>query len=732
MNFDYNGALKAGYSEDEINEFLQKQSPKKTEPTKKIKGFDVEGALKAGYSQEEISQFLSSRKPERSLLQKAGRAATQYALGAAENALLPYEIATMGIGSESAQVARSRETMADDLENMLMKKVSGDWSPEEEKELESLKELWKNPERIAKEITHKPIDISVRGLAEKATGLDLHPEGVLEKGANWAGFLKSPKKLAELFKTGITAKEVSKAIAPTGTEVLRGAGAGMALQAAEEGQFGPIGTMAAAVVGDISGAGVSGAVKAVGKAISQPKKFLAETAVKFTPKEKIALQKDIIKEFQEAGIQADLGTITDSNLIKWTQSRLSQSGLTGKSLSNFRDNLTNQIKEEYKALANSLGEAKFATSYEAGNAAKEGIKLIRDADLAATRKYYAEATKALKEGAVVETHKLASAIEKLEKELKPGTIKSTEQQVVLNTIDKLKNDIYTEGGKLKLGDVKDLMNNKIALNEIINYEVQGGAKQLLKSVVAEIDRAIISHGKQNIPFVRNYITANKKFSEHAKIFRSKTAKQLMNSEDPSQLMNKMNSSHGIRSVGKILDKTPEGKALFNNLKRHQLEKVVGNNLVDSITNQVKLGTFSKLIEKGKNKEVVKEILGTQAFKRLEKLQKNAGKLADAAQKFYNASQSGVAATDAAVVYKGMMDIFHLLSGNPWPLAKTAGGVLGAKKLSSLLADPEFLKLTEEVILSYEKGSKEQLIQSVEKLKPYILQAMNKDKEEDFI
>lgn len=724
-NFDIQGALDAGYSEDEIKEYIRKSSVKKRKKNVP-ENFDYEGALQSGYSENEIDAYLESQKPKKTLLEKAGRVAGQFALGAAESALLPYEIASLGVGSKGTQVARTRETIAEDVENLLMKKASGDWSPEEENELENLRELWKNPEKIEQEITHEPIDIGVRGLAERATGLELHPEGILEKAANWIGFLKEPKKWLNLVKSGLTPKEIVKTIAPSATETLRGVGAGIALQAAEEGEYGPIGTIAAAVIGDIAGMGVAGAAKSVKKFFTQPKKVLAETAAKFTPKEKVELQKDIIKEFRDAGIQADLGTLTDSNLVKWTQARLSQSGLTGKSLSEFRDKITNQIKEEYKVLADSLGEAKYLSTHEAGEATREGMKAIREADLATTRNLYTSARQSLKPGAVVESYNLAKAVENLEKSLKPGSIKSTEQQAVLSTLDNLRKDIFTSEGKVKLASVEDLMNNKVALNDIINYEVQGGAKQLLKNVVAEIDRAIISHGKQNIPFVRNYISANKKFSEHAKTFRNKTAKQLIDIENPAQILNKMNSVHGIRSIGKILNKTPEGKNLFNNLKRHQLEEVVGKNLVDSTTKQVKLGTFSKLLEKGKNKEIIKEILGPQNFKRLERLQKNAGRLADAANKFYNASQSGVAVTDAAILAKGLGDIANMLSGNPWPIVKTSGGIFGARKLSGLLADPEFLKLTEEVILASEKGSKEQLVISVEKLRPYIVSVMQKE------
>jgi alkylhydroperoxidase/carboxymuconolactone decarboxylase family protein YurZ len=52
MAFDVEGALKAGYTQEEINQFLSQQPQEKP-------NFDVEGALKAGYTQEESRSVFS-------------------------------------------------------------------------------------------------------------------------------------------------------------------------------------------------------------------------------------------------------------------------------------------------------------------------------------------------------------------------------------------------------------------------------------------------------------------------------------------------------------------------------------------------------------------------------------------------------------------------------------------------------------------------------------------------
>ncbi len=643
-------------------------------------------------------------KPERGVVDKLGRLGSQYALGRAEGTPtgIVYETAVAPLASHEAQTVNYRENLFQDIERLQDQKTFGDWDEKDQELYDNLIEQAKDTKKSDEFI--QTADLSMRNLIKQATGVDLTPEGALEKAVHWTGFIKDPKKVFELGKTGLKSIDAIRAIAPTGREALRGAGAGYALQLAEDGEFGPIGTMAAAVLGDISGNIGSSLVKGSKRILTEPRKVLAEVATKFTNKDKVDLQKDIINDFRESGIQADLGTLTNSDLVKWVQSRLAQSGLTGKALDELKDTLTNQIKEEYKGLAESVGEARFATSHEAGETAKTYIKEIRDLDLAETRALYKEADNSLTTTANVESKKLAEAITKLEGELSSGSLKSTQQESVLDVLKKLKRDLYDSEENLLYAKVKDLMNNKIALNDIINYEVQGGTKQLLKGIVGELDRAIISHGKENPKFAKNYIKANKKFSQHAKQFRNKRVANLLSDNDPAQLMNRMNTVQGVKDLEGILGKTGIGTSVMDSLKRFKLDQMVGNNMVDSTTNQIKFGTFSKLLEKGKNRDIAKQILPKSAFKRLERLQKNSGRLAETANKFFNSSKSGVTLEDAGVVAKAISDIGNLLAGNPWPLARTVGGIASARYLTKLMGDLSFLRLVEEMLIASEQNN----------------------------
>ena len=668
----------------------------------------------------DLSQF--KRKEEKGLVEKALRVPMQFAIGAIENILWPFEVAgavaNYGLNKNFDPKVKATEELMD-----LVQKNAGktEVNEEDRKKAQDIRELLKNPEKLREK--YKPIDLSVRGAIKSFTGYETKPEGILEKGASFTGFINGLKQLPKVLKSGVKVADVSKALTPTKTELARGLTVGTALELAEDGEFGPMGTMAAVVATDLGTLGVKSLGKHVGpkviNAVKNPKETAAKVAAAFTPKDKIALQQQIIKDFRNAGIQADIGTITESNLLKMVQARLASSGLTGKALDDFRNNLTKQISTEYHNIADTLGKSRFNSTHEIGEYVRDVAKANRDIDLSATRELYKTAMGSLAEDAKVNSQALAKSIERIEKELAPGQIKSVEQQTVLNRINDLKKDIFDAEGNLKAASVKDLINNKIALNDIINYEVQGGTEQLLKGIVGDLDRAIISYGRANPKFAKNYVEANKRFSQHAKTFRNKNAQQILLTSDTSNIINKMNTVQGIREVEKILKGTAEGREAFQNIKRAKLDQVITNNMIDSTTQQAKLGTFSKLLEKGKNREIIREILGNQQFSKLERLQKNAGRLASSADKFYNASKSGTVAVDTAIAVKFLTDLGYIMSGNFWPLAKTGGGILATRAFSKLISDPKFLSLVEEAILATGQNSPARMQKIALEFKPYM-------------
>jgi len=666
---------------------------------------------------DENQQEQPENPPEKTTTEKAARLASQFAMGTAEAALLPYEIATIPLASKDAMHMIYREQLMDELDNLTSMKFWGGITPEQEERLAEVEAQIKDFGRS--EQYAEPIDMGIRSLTEQATGIDLKPEGWLEKGMNFLGFIKDPKKTLTNIKNAVTPKDFMKAIMPTAKEGVRSVAVGGALQAAENGEYGPIGTMAAMITADLMANAAVGGAKLSKKIIQEPKQTIAGLVAKFTGAEKKQLQKEIIESFRQSDIQADLGTITDSSLIKWTQARIQQSGLIGKELDEFKRNLFEEIKESYKKVAEGVGEARKITNYEVGSVAKETINEIRTNDLNEVRELYKEANSELKPGEIIDSSNVKKSADAIMKDLTPGSLKSEETKKVLNIIETLEKDLieFAESGK-QYSDPQALINSKIALNDIINYEVQGGQKKLLKGLVGEIDRALINHGKRNAKFGEKYIQANKRFSQHAKTFRNKEITTLLKESDPTKLLNRMDTTNGILKLKSILSKTPEGKKVFNELKRLKLDQMFENSMINNTSQQAKLGTFSKVGAKTKDAEILRQLLGRKAYRKLTNIQKNAGLLDKSAQEFFNASKTAAVATDGAMVFKLFNDVTHLVSGNPFPLVKSVGSLMAMKRVSRLLSDPEFLTLVEDVIITQKSGDKKKTFDAMMALLPY--------------
>lgn len=675
--FDYQGAKAAGYSDEEIMQHLAQSRS----------DFDFKGAMEAGYSPAEINEHLSTPKPK-TKLEKGLRVGAQLGLGALENVFMPYELGVAPLASKEAQHAEYRKGLFEDIERLAEQKASGDWSPQDEQLFQHLQEQIKNPERAEQFV--KTADIGVRGLAEKATGLDLHPEGILEKAAHWTGFIKNPKNIKELVKLGTSPKEITKALIP-GKDAMRGLGAGTALQIAEEGHFGPIATMGAAIIGDLMGGGAAG----VGKAITRPKETLAKGAALLANR-KSAIINDLKEASQGKTFTKDLGSLTDNNVVQMIQARLAASGLTGKPLENLRKQMTQELANEYESVIKELGEARFESLHEAGEAGKETLTLLRDDLRKKNSEVYRKARGRLDENSVVNPTKLASSLKNIEEELIPGSVKSEGQREVLSIINDIKKDIYDSEGNIKNVNVKSLMNNKIALGDKIDWEVKGGAQELLKNFVKEIDKLIISYGHKDKEFLKEYVKGNTQFADYAKTFKNKNISNILRSENPETLMNKMNSVQGIKDLKKAFSFSPEGKEMFKALGRKKIDMIFHDTGIDGLKEQLKFGKFSNVLEKGKNAAIVKELLSKESFDKLLRLQKHTGQIAEAAQKFFNASQSGTSSADLKGVGVILMGIFGVFTGNPWAIAG-ATSIGGARLISGLIADPKFLSLVEDAI-----------------------------------
>ena len=315
-----------------------------------------------------------NKKPEKSTTEKALRTGAQYGLGILQGSVpgIVYDIGVSPANSKGYLTNLSLEDVGNEIEYLYEKnygKSFEQWTPKDKEIYEDLSDRIKNPGKVYEE--QKPVDLSIKGLAEKISGQDLHPEGTLEKAANWAGFVKNPQNIKNLFSIGMNPKTLTKALFPGPTEAIRGIAAGTALQMAEEGQLGPLGTIAAAVTADIIGH----APKAAIALAKEPKKYAAQ-AVNFLTRNntKKLVSQQLIEDFNKSGLKLDAGTLTDSPLVQGIQARLAQSSLMGDALDNFRKELSEQVTKQYENILEDVGNLSFENSYQAGEAIKNALR----------------------------------------------------------------------------------------------------------------------------------------------------------------------------------------------------------------------------------------------------------------------------------------------------------------------------------------------------------------------
>lgn len=648
--FDYDGAIAEGYSDQEINDFMHIQNKSSNENSinqkllKKTPNFDLKGAFEEGYSPDEINEFLKENQPKRSLVDKGKRLAQQFSLGAAQAHPIgfAYEIAT-GLGNaEGQRVFENRIRIGEDLDYLYDKnagKPLDQWSKEDQEFYKSLEEQIK-PGGEPK--TPESIDLGLKNIAEKLTGADLEPEGTLEKSAHWLGFLKDPKKLYNGVKDFIknpksafeTSKDIIKEIIP-GTKSLSALGAGTGLEMAEEGQFGPSGTIAAAIIGSILGHGPQ-ALKYIAK---NPKEFGAEAINLLTQgNSKKKWIEQLVNDANEMGVQLDAGTLTGSNLIRMAQARAAQSALSGPALDNFRKDLSQQIINKYKDLGDQIGNLTFENSFQAAEAIKNALKveeqnhpffkdykkesrplqgrvsvqeqppyqqelLNRISPQEFSNDYVAgETLKAVADDIKnplkeefndrwTEFNEVVSEIEAPQAELvsqlerfvaeNEGSLllgTSSAEYRVLTAAEDLLNRLRTEEGALIGVNLSNLIKTKRTLADVANWEIGvSDFSSRFKELVGNIDSAINRTLERFSPELQQeFQNLNAEYSSFKDVFENKNVRQLF--EPKNQDYNSIYNSYisdpdKLRSLEDMFYSNPRGQEVINQVKRDFAQRI---------------------------------------------------------------------------------------------------------------------------------------------------------------
>jgi len=533
---------------------------------------------------------------------------------------------------------------------------------------------------IVKELYEGPtVSQEIRSAREKSQGFkpgSLEPQGSIEKGA-------------EKFSRFVGESPAFGGIGGVrGLLSLGGLAAGS--QVGEDLDLGPLGQFATGAVGALLPGGIENLAKGAARTVTSPKQAVAKGVAKLVKAP--AIKKQLIEDARKAGVQLDLGSITDSGAVKFIQNQIAQSPLVGDALETFKKDLSQQVVNEYKSIVDTVGQANFQNNFQAGESVQNAIKANQQSSLDSARKLYEQARN-VSNDVIVTNREIKDVVSEIRNSLTPGSVKSPEQSKVIKVLDDLKDGLWKD-----VSSIESLINNKIALNDIIDYEIQGGSKQLLKRVVKSIDDTLSKYGAFDPKFGNAWKSANKEFSQHAKTFRNTNISNVLKTQDPASIFNKMNTTAGIRDVKKALSHSSEGKSLFNDLSRYKIDDMVGKALEKNIKDQIQFGKIGNIFKKPKTQELLKELMHKTEFERLNKLTGLSSNIAESASKFLNTSQSGTTIINMAAVSKMLFDIGQAFSGNLLPAMKSLGGLAGVRGISSLITNPEFLKAIEDAIL----------------------------------
>lgn len=366
-NLKINQAFDAGYDEEAVFEHLA--SKPHFQQT-------VSDLRRQGLSDEEIYAELTGKPVEevqRSLVERGVRLPLFVALGRLQSKTMPYDISMWPQASKEAQNVALRENLQDDVDRLRQYEAMGVADEEDLILLRDLEQKLEDPRRTLKDAQAK--DLTTRALIENLTGLELKAETPLEHAANWYGFIKDSDKIIAgtrlILSGGLSPQQIIKAAVP-GKDLLRSLGAGTALHMAEENQLGPIGTLAAAIIGDVAGLGVTDAARY----LQSPKAAFAKSVGAMGKKANStkAWKQDLVKAAKDFDIPLDAGTLTDSNIVKFLQTKAMQSSFSGEHIENLRKNMSDSIMREYQKIAEQAGPIRYASNDQAASAIREYIE----------------------------------------------------------------------------------------------------------------------------------------------------------------------------------------------------------------------------------------------------------------------------------------------------------------------------------------------------------------------
>lgn len=529
-----------------------------------------------------------------------------------------------------------------------------------------------------------------------ATEADTRGGRVLEKAAEFAGGFLGFGGLARAGKGGLNLGQAA-------LEIASGAAGGAAQQQLQEEGFGPTGQFLGSLVSSLAPAGAAKLSK-IGLGAGEIALGRGKGVTKFVKPKQI--QQDTIKLAKELNVQVPASSLIDNDVIKAVETKLAQSGLSGKALEEAREAFQAGMIRNINDTVESVAKVAPESAFEAGANLQTNIVEARDILKASSDELYQTARSAEDASVKLAPSKTGKDVRKTLKELQKTKIPNADEQSTINILSRLESELFDEAGNLKNLSVSELQSTHQSLNGLINFEVQGTPKKLLLGVKDAIEKDLLAHSSKAPKSIGAWKAAREEFQQLAKKFRNKQINKAIFEQDPEKLAKLGGSVGELKQLEFALSELgDQGKAALQEFKRYKLEQLFTNQIVDPVTGQFKIGKSASILSNPKNAALLRELVGAEQFKKLRKMATLSKQVSQASNKFLNASQSAVASFDAIAGISIVKDLFGgLISLNPVQMAMGGFKGLSPRVMSRALADPKIVTELEKLANAAARGN----------------------------
>lgn len=252
-----------------------------------------------------------------------------------------------------------------------------------------------------------------------------------------------------------------------------------------------------------------------------------------------------------------------------------------------------------------------------------------------------------------------------------------------------------------------------SLNDVIRWNKPGGADKLLVPFARQLDNELIRYGNTNPAYQTARRNAQDYFKNEVVQIRQNILQSIARGEKPEAALQIMESVSGVRNVEKALSHLPDGRRIFDALKRYKFQQMVMDRVIDPSTGLMKLGPSGHglhnfLSKKSDVYPLLQELIGPRALRHFHRLEHVGEGLAKGFGALANPSKTADTLLAIQSVLGPSQKIIEGVKKLPTPggaLDILGGGfqLLAPRVAAKMILDPDFADMVYEASRAAQRG-----------------------------